>query len=169
MRERAVCCAFTGHRPQKLPEKGDEKSNQIMQCKHFLFGEIAGAIQEGYREFLSGMAMGTDLWCAEIVLSLRRIHPEISLHAVLPWRTQDADWPEDWQLRCRAALAQADEITTLSEHYYKGCFLARNQFLVERSSRLIALCTADEGGAGQTLRLAQQAGLEIICRDPRQL
>lgn len=166
MREKEVCCAFSGHRPHKLPENGDEKSNQIMLCKHFLFSEIDRAVADGYREFLCGMAMGTDLWCAEIVLSLRRSRPQISLHAVLPWRTQAADWPRDWQLRYCAALEQADEVTALSEYYYKGCFLVRNQFLVSHASRLIALCTAGRGGTGETLRMAQKAGLEIVCHDP---
>ncbi|MCI8350239.1 MAG: DUF1273 domain-containing protein [Oscillospiraceae bacterium] len=166
MREREVCCAFSGHRPHKLPENGDEKSNQIMMCKHFLFGEIDRAIAHGYREFLCGMAMGTDLWCAEIVLSLRRNNPQISLHAVLPWRTQASAWPPEWQRRYRAALEQADEITQLSEHYYKGCFLLRNRFLVEHASRLIALCIGGQGGTGATLRLAREAGLEVFCYDP---
>ena len=57
-------CCFTGHRPEKLTMA--EK-----KIKAALEAQIQAAIEDGYQTFISGMARGTDLWAAEIVLRFR--------------------------------------------------------------------------------------------------
>ena len=166
MEPRERCCAFTGHRPGKLPDKGNEKSEKILRCKHFLFMEIHKAYQDGYREFLCGMAMGTDLWCGEIVLALRPLCPQIRLHAVLPWRTQTQYWPPHWKIRHQRVREGADQVTVLQESYTPDCFSKRNRFLVSRASRLIALSDGTSGGSGETVAFAREEGCEIILLSP---
>ena len=58
-------CCFTGHRPDKM--KIGEK-----EIKPLLEKEIDEAIADGYVTFITGMAMGTDIWAAEIVLERKR-------------------------------------------------------------------------------------------------
>ena len=53
-------CCFTGHRPDKM--KLGEK-----EIKPLLKKAIDEAIACGYVTFITGMAMGTDIWVAEII------------------------------------------------------------------------------------------------------
>ena len=54
-------CCFTGHRPDKMT-LGEK------EIKPMLEKAIDEAIEDGYVTFITGMAMGVDIWAAEIVL-----------------------------------------------------------------------------------------------------
>ena len=64
-------CAFTGHRPKKLPWGYNETDVRCVALKVALERQIRSLVQEGVTDFLSGMAEGIDLLAAEIVLNLR--------------------------------------------------------------------------------------------------
>ena len=48
-------CCFTGHRPEKLEQSEDE-------IREWLTEQIENAIDDGYLTFITGMAMGVDIW-----------------------------------------------------------------------------------------------------------
>ena len=52
-------CCFTGHRPEKLDESPEE-------VKSWLETQIDKAISDGYTTFISGCAMGVDIWAGQI-------------------------------------------------------------------------------------------------------
>lgn len=58
-------CAFTGHRPHKLPWRGDEAASACVALKEVLTAQIDALVRNGYTDFLSGMAEGTDTWAAQ--------------------------------------------------------------------------------------------------------
>lgn len=70
-------CCFTGHRPEKM-ELGEIK------IKSMLEKAIDKAIEAGYVTFITGMAMGTDIWAAEVVLKRRKTNNNIRLICALP-------------------------------------------------------------------------------------
>lgn len=82
-------CCFTGHRPHKFPFKYNERHPDCIQLKSLLKREIKKAIHEGYKTFISGMAIGVDIWAAEAVLELRKLHPRIRLVAAVPCLNQE--------------------------------------------------------------------------------
>ena len=65
-------CSFTGHRPQKFPWRYNESDPACVALKETLADQITQLYETGYTEFLTGMALGVDLWAAQIVLDLRR-------------------------------------------------------------------------------------------------
>lgn len=75
-------CAFTGHRPSSYSFGYDEESYDCLKLKAILTSQIGALIQNGVRIFLSGMALGADIWCAEIVLMFQKEYPDIQLIAV---------------------------------------------------------------------------------------
>ena len=79
-------CCFTGHRPDKL--KITEK-----ELAQLLEAEIRRAIAEGFTTFITGMAMGTDLVAAEIVLRLREQDQRLKLICALPHPGFGLHWP----------------------------------------------------------------------------
>lgn len=75
----AHTCCFTGHRPQSLPWKFNEQDERCLKMKEQLRNEIIKAIKNGYKTFISGMALGFDMICAEMVLELKKTYPFIKL------------------------------------------------------------------------------------------
>lgn len=154
--------AFTGHRPEKIPAGNQENSAQVRRIKQELREAIIGKIEAGCNCFLSGMAMGADLWAGEIVLELKSLYPHICLVAAIPFAGQADYFPEPWRKRYDAVLAGCDYVEVLSDSYYKGCFRARNQWLLDHSEHLIAVFNGSRGGTMQTLNEALLSGHRIV-------
>ena len=60
--EREHTCCFTGHRPNKLPWGSNEGDPRCLALKERLAREVEAAYDKGYRHFISGMALGCDLY-----------------------------------------------------------------------------------------------------------
>ena len=69
-------CAFTGHRPQHLPFGMNENDERCIKLKEELKEQIINLIEaENVTHFITGMALGVDLYAAEIVLDLKARYP----------------------------------------------------------------------------------------------
>ena len=125
-------CAFTGHRPNKLPWRYDETDSRCVALKAVLMEQITLLVEAGVTQFLSGMAEGTDVFCAEIILALREKNPAIKLHCILPCTAQAEKWSASSQELYRSILEQADSVVYVSRAYHKNCMLDRNRFIGTR-------------------------------------
>ena len=77
-------CAFTGHRPQSLPFGFDESDKRCTSLKSVMRDQIVALIEnEGVTHFITGMALGVDMYAAEIVLDLKSKYPHITLESAL--------------------------------------------------------------------------------------
>lgn len=160
-------CAFTGHRPNSFPWKYDETARDCVLLKKVLAGQIDALVGEGVTEWLSGMALGTDLWGAEIVLSLKKKNPALRLHCILPCEGQEVKWPKAEQERYRSILRQADEVVYVSRAYHSDCMLERNRYMVDRASILLAVYNGTyRSGTAMTVRYAKEQGTKIMIIDP---
>lgn len=148
-------CCFTGHRPEKL-HKPEE------QIKEDLEASILQAIDDGFATFISGMARGVDIWAAEIVLRLREYNPAIHLVAASPYRGFENRWSADWQERYNAILRQADLVKFVCLGYSRDCFQRRNEWMVDRSSRVIAVYNGEPGGTRNTIEYANAKKVECF-------
>ena len=163
-------CAFTGHRPQKLPWRSDEAAPGCIALKAMLAAQVAVLIEDGYTEFLSGMALGVDLWAAQIVLALRATNPSLRLHCILPCVEQSAKWAAALQKQYRTILEQADSIIFVNRADKKNCMLERDRFLVSYASVVLAVYNGEKrGGTAATVRYARKLGRELIVIDPSTL
>ena len=149
------CCAFTGHRPEKLsmPE------NEVRQL---LEGGIINAYNDGYRVFISGAAKGTDLWAADIVLQLREKHKEVKLICAIPFPSKETSSAKPEQDDFSRIVSNADEVVYVCDHYFKGCFQLRNKWMIDRASRLIAVWNGQDGGTKNAIDYARKTNIEII-------
>jgi len=160
-------CAFTGHRPQKLPWRSDETAPGCAALKETLAMQITTLVADGYTEFLTGMAEGVDLWAAQIVLALRVTNPSLRLHCILPCAAQSAKWSAALQKQYRAILEQADSIIFVNRADKKNCMLERDRFLVSYASVVLAVYNGEKrGGTAATVRYARRLGRELIVIDP---
>lgn len=162
-------CAFTGHRPQKLPFGFNEGDAACAALKSLLYGRIEDLIGLGYAHFLSGGAMGTDIWAAEAVLDLREKYPWIVLEMVSPFDGQADRWSDEYKARHNRLFEEADIVTIISREYTKSCMFRRNRYLVENADMLLAVYDGQPGGTAMTIQYAKGLGLEILCVCPGQL
>ncbi len=150
----AVC--FSGHRPEKLPA-----GTLLHILQSLVYTEIRIAVMQGADRFYCGMAQGTDLFAADVVLAFRRTHPNLRLIAVRPFPAQGAGLTGDALYHYRAVLHEADEIVTVCPSFSKDAFRRRNLYMVSHAQRLIALLTDPRSGTGQTVRMAERMGLDV--------
>jgi uncharacterized phage-like protein YoqJ len=174
----SVVC-FSGHRYYTA---GAEEEARLSRA-------VEAALADGYRTFISGLAPGFDLAAAEAVVRLRGElreelggefrgraqgntqwrHVDIRLVAAVPFPGQQRGYSPVDRVRYETLIAAADEVRVLAAGYSHGCYFRRDDWMVERSGRII--CWYDgEGSSGTryTVRRALARGLEVvnIFRDP---
>lgn len=82
---------------------------------------------------------------AEIVLELKKDHPEIQMSAVIPYRNKLNRMREQEDIK--ALLDSCDDMTVLKEDYQPGIYVERNRYLAEHSDRAIIVYDGREKGA----------------------
>lgn len=148
-------CCFTGHRPEKL-------SRSETEIKKDLEVAILQAINDGFVTFITGMARGVDIWAGEIVLQLRKQNPNLHLIAASPYEGFESRWSADWQRRYKNILDQADLVRFVCKGYSKACFQIRNEWMVNRSTRVIAVYNGEAGGTRNTIEYAERNKVECF-------
>ena len=148
-------CSFTGHR--------DMATEKIRTVKTKLKAAIEQCYDEGITNFVCGMALGFDMLGAETVLAMKDEYPDLTLTAVVPFRGQADRWAISNQRRYESILDEADQVIVMSEHFFKGCEMKRNTYMVEHSCRLISYFNGEEhGGTFFTYRSAKERKMPII-------
>ena len=165
MHSSATTCCFSGHRPSKLPWGYREDDLRCLDLKMDMVQALVELYDRGYRHFLCGMAEGCDLYFAESVLMLRQVHQDVLLEAAVPFRAQAERWVEAQRRRYQDLLSQCDEVNVLQENYNPGCMMARNRYMVNRSSLLLTCYNGEAGGTRNTILYARSQGLEIVTID----
>ena len=166
MRGRPCSCAFTGHRPGKLPWGEDESDLRCIALKAKLRAAVESAIHEGMEHFICGMAEGCDLYFCEAILALREDYPDITLEAAVPFAGQAEHWGAAQRQRYEALLARCDTVTVLQEHYSPGCMMKRNRYMVDHADLIIACYDGKSGGTLNTLRYAIEREIQIVHLPP---
>jgi uncharacterized phage-like protein YoqJ len=157
----SITLCFSGHR-RYTPSPDDEAR---------LGAALEAAWVDGYRVFISGMASGFDLAAAEAVVRLRSLHAGVRLVAAIPFRGQPVGYTAVDKRRYDDLVGAADEVRVLADRYSHGCYWRRDDWMVERSRRIVCWYDGSSGGTRYTVRRALARGLETvnIWRDPAAL
>ena len=146
-------CIFTGHRD--LPPDPSP-------LRRLLEEEIARQRRRGVTVFASGGAVGFDLLAAETVLEAKAEDPSLSLWMVLPYEGHERYFPAEDKARLLAILERADEVRFVSQHYYKGCLLARDRVLAQAADTCVCYLTRSSGGTAYTVRQCAARDIPIV-------
>lgn len=152
---RLHCVCFTGHRPEKLDRSGAEIAKDFET-------EIRKAITDKMNVFIPGMARGTDIMAAQIVLNLRAQNPQIKLVCACPYFGFENDWSSDWQAQYRSVLKTADVVKYICKNYSRDCFQKRNEWMVNHSARVIAVFNGKGGGTKNTIALKKNPAFRLF-------
>ena len=159
-----VC--FTGHRPKGLPCGSNEEHPACKKIKSQLRRLIVGVIEKKcVTKFISGMAVGVDLWAVELVLELKEKYPNITLEAAVPCRTQAARWSIKDKERYERLLLLCDKVTVLQEQYTADCMQKRNIYMVEKADYVIGIWNRKPSGTGKTIQYAIDNGKPVYYVD----
>lgn len=148
-------CCFTGHRPEKL-----RRSEQKIRAE--LEREIRRAVADGFTVFITGMARGIDIDAGEIVLQLRAEGFPVRLICASPYQGFESSWNWEWQRRYNAVMKDADLVRYICPRYHRGCFQIRNEWLVNHSSRVIAVFNGQSSGTKNTINYAIRQGVPVV-------
>lgn len=148
-------CCFAGHRPEGI-------LLSEATAKDWLQYQIQQAIAANYTTFITGMGMGVDIWAAQIVIELRAANPSIHLIAVEPYPSFSAKWSEEWRSAYQEVITSADLVKRISQRYAPDAINNRLYWIVDHSSRLIAIYNGTRGYTGSFVDYAQTQGLETI-------
>ena len=129
-------CAFTGYRPQKMPFGFNESDPRCIDFKRRVKETIQTLYDMGYRHFISGGALGMDMFAAEAVLELRARHDRL--------------------------FAQADIITATGHAYTRSAMFRRNHYLVDNADLLLAAYDGQPGGTAMTCELARRYDVPVM-------
>lgn len=142
-------CCVTGHH--------DIPANKIQYVQTQLRQELLQAIQSGYTHFITGFAAGVDLIFAGIVADMKSEYP-ITLEAAIPYSGR-MDTPDQ---TFQALLKECDTVKVHTGRYSKSCYMMRNRYMVDCSTRVIAVHDGRKGGGtAATIRYAARKGCNI--------
>ena len=160
-------CCFTGHRPQSLPFGFNENDSRCAALKQTLREQIIRLIEEeNVTHFISGMAIGIDMYAAEIVLNLKKSYPGITLESAIPCETQAVKWSVALRERYYDIAAKCDKETMLQTHYTPDCMDKRNRYMVDHSDVVIAVWSGRPSGTSKTVTYALAKGKPVVVIDP---
>ena len=108
------------------------------------------------------MARGVDLWAAEIVLALRDEGVAVRLICASPYRGFESRWSREWQERYCMVMERADLVRFICPGYSGDCFQRRNQWMVDHSARVIAVCNGQPSGTQNTIDYARRCSVPVI-------
>ena len=147
-------CCFTGHRV--IPSGEKETIRNLLETA------IEKAIQDGYRFFRTGGALGFDTLAAQTVLELKQQYPHIRLILVLPCINQANGWKQADIDEYERIKSLADKVVYTSREYHTGCMHKRNRHLVDNSSLCICYLTKLSGGTAYTVRYAENKKISVF-------
>ena len=147
--DRTRTVSFTGHRTYC-----GEADAALAETLRQLYAE-------GYRVFISGMAVGFDLAAAEAVLALREAYPEVRLVCAVPFEGQERRVPAAEKVRYGRVRERADASVVVCGGYRPDCYARRNDYLADRASVLVAWYDGSAGGTRYTVRRALRTGREV--------
>ena len=151
--KRKARCCFTGQRAENVTRPVDD-------VKVALENEIIQAINDGYKTFITGMAAETDIWAGCTVLRLKSRFPEIKLIVAVPYPGFRKQLPTVLHKNYDRILSEADLVKTISPVYDESTYQSRNEWMIDHSSRIIAV---NDGKPGCVTRYAKEKEVDVRC------
>lgn len=170
---------ITGHREKSIPTYKDNplfRDVTLAAVKLMLYRYIDMAVSCGYVNFISGLAVGTDLWAAEYILQKRRTNKNIRLIGAMPYLRHAERYPSYYLEILKNVEKEADLLITVNDNpdiiygapsegnnRSKTLYRDRNYFMVDRSAAVIAFLSESSSwsGTAQTVNYASRKERKI--------
>lgn len=160
-RERTV--AFTGNRALTTAD-GRPDANLENVIRTELSFCLEDCYREGKKTFISGLAVGWDMLCAEEVLKLKAKYPDVVLIAAIPFPGQELLYSDSDKERYKTIYEAADHREFITDSGYdKEAYHKRNEWMITNCSEMIAYDSGKpRSGTASTVRKALLAGVDVL-------
>ena len=130
---RSYTACFSGYRPKKF-DYTDPVILENISIK--LSIAIFILIDKGYNTFMFGGAPGFDILAARAVNYAKTVKKDIQLICVLPYRDfhLSNEFDDFWRRQYSKVIPVCDDVITLTEQYHHGCYMKRNEYMIDNSS-----------------------------------
>ena len=135
---------------------------QIYDERQSLRDKIVESVKEKMNEFCADMAMGTDIWAAEIVLNRKKTNKDLHLICALPHPNFESRRSMTEKMRFNKIIKKADIVKDINDHYFTGCYQVRNEWMVDRANLVIAVFNGQKSGTKNTVDYAKRKGVKVI-------
>lgn len=163
-------CCFTGHRPNKLDgynPKSEGNLKMLWELRKIIIDHIEG---DKVDTFITGMALGIDMWAARIILKLKQTYPQLKLVAAVPCKNHPARWNQQSKDEWQAIVDRCDIVHYVSDEAYTAwCMQKRNEWIVDNSKYVIAVWDNTKGGTGNCVNYAIKKNKLISKLHPKTL
>ena len=163
--------AITGYRPMKLPFGFDLNHPDAIRLRAMLKAEYERLIDNGFKHFLTGGALGCDMMAAEVILELKEEYRKKKIRIghwlCLPCYDHDAKWNDADRERLAQIKQKSTTIYTSETPYYNGCMQVRNKYMVDTSRVLLGVYDGQKGGTHNTIEYAKKKNRKIILINPK--
>jgi uncharacterized phage-like protein YoqJ len=148
--------AATGHRPLKLGGFTAFAQGKLMG---FALREIENmASADASLKLICGMADGWDMAVASAC-----VDSAIPFIAAVPFHGQSDLWPVETQRRYFKLLKEAESVTVVCAGTYDAWKMqARNQWMVQRADKILALHDGSKGGTWNCIKYAIEQKKEVV-------
>ncbi len=148
--------AVTGHRPDKIGGYNAAAELKLIDFAKRCLLDLQN--DHNIERVITGMAQGWDQAIAQAAIDY-----QIPFTAAIPCAGQSRLWPKLAQLKYESLIAKADAVKMVNVGEYSAAKMeARNQWLVDQSTHLLALWNRSSGGTGNTVDYANMRMREVI-------
>lgn len=156
--------AVTGHRPDKLWGY-DLKYHKYKELSNLMINFLK---ENDATHCISAMALGVDIVFAISVLKLKKVNPNLILECAIPCLNQQCKWNKEDQELYQRILNRADIITYVSNEHYKPWLMQkRNEYMVDKCDKLLAIWDGSKGGTGNCVGYAKKKNKPIYIINPQ--
>lgn len=142
--------AATGHRPEKLGGYAERtRWRLIMLAVDYISDANPDRI-------ICGMALGWDQAVAEAAVECG-----IPFVAAVPFRGQEHKWPLARQRHYDRLLSAAETVEVISPYADSTPYQHRNEWMVDRASKIVALWDGSWGGTFNCVRYAEKRRVPV--------
>jgi uncharacterized phage-like protein YoqJ len=143
--------AATGHRPNKLGGYGVGAKMKLRRLAHEYLERVK---PDGV---IVGMALGWDQAVGFAAVGLG-----IPVHAAVPFEGQESAWPPEAQQEYRSLIiCCASRTVVFPGGYCAYAMQLRNEWMVERCNRVMAMWDGSPGGTANCIEYATKRGVPI--------
>lgn len=155
--------AFTGHRTLTTAD-GTPDANLENVIRTELSFCLESCYRDGKNVFISGLAVGWDMLCAEEVLKLKSKYQDVVLIVAIPFMGQERLYKEQDQSRYKAIYEAADHREFITDGGYdKDAYHKRNDWMIANCSEVIAYYNGKpRSGTSSTMRKARITEVDIL-------
>ncbi len=143
-------CAVSGHRILKK-DFSEEKLKELFRL----------LILDGFKVFLSGMAIGFDTVCCKVLFELKKEY-DIKIIGCIPFKGQESTFSLEQKKTYNKYVQNCDDTVILYDEYIKCAFFERNRLMIDNCELLVAYIYENKGGTYYTVKYANSKEKEII-------